>query len=155
MQRSRPLPALREGLGKKDIAALADRSVEQVLEEGQVFQVAEALAAMEAFVKSVRSDERYVQLLRDELAKHHGTVTTASGARIEMCEAGVRYDYTHSSEWRRVAAEIEALTEKKKQIEEQLRRPAPGRMLVDTETGEVIEGALKTSRSTYRITLPK
>ncbi|RYY40370.1 MAG: hypothetical protein EOO08_04350 [Chitinophagaceae bacterium] len=69
------LPAIRSGLGKRQIRDLAKQSVERVLEEGHVFQVAE------------------------ELAKHQG------------------------------------------------------RIRVDHETGEVIKGAQKASRSTYRITL--
>ena len=47
------------------------------------------------------------------------------------------------------------LQEQKKQREELLRKIAPGRMAVDPETGEVLEGPFKTSKSTYRITLAK
>src|SRR4051812_17440238 len=94
-----PLPSIGERLSKKQIADLADESVSRVLEEGNVFQVAEALAAMEEFVKTVRKDERYVQFLRDELVKHHGSLVTASGAKIEVCEAGVSYDYSGNAEW--------------------------------------------------------
>src|SRR4051812_27269946 len=95
-----PTKLFGQGLGKKQIASLADQSIELVLEEGNVFQVAEALAAMDEFVKSVRKDERYIQYLRDELAKHHGRLVTSSGAKIESCEAGVSYDYSHSAEWK-------------------------------------------------------
>jgi len=149
------LPLIKEGLTKKQIASLADGSVDNVLEEGNVFQVAEALAAMEEFVKAVRKDERYVQFLRDELAKHHGKLTTASGAKIEACEAGVSYDYSGSAEWNELEEAIKMLTERKKAVEEKIRKVAPGRIAVDHETGEVIEGAFKKSKSTYRITLAK
>jgi hypothetical protein len=147
------LPSIREGLNKKQIYQLADESVGNVLEDGNVFQVAEALAAMEEFVKNVRKDERFVQFLRDELAKHHGRLTTNSGAKIEICEAGVSYDYSNNGEWRELDEQMRLLTEQKKAVEEKLRKLAPGRMAVDPETGEVIEGPLKRSRSTYRITL--
>src|SRR5215213_1673992 len=100
------LPLIKEGLNKKQIAQLADQSVDRVLEEGNVFQVAEALAGMDEFVKNVRKDERYVQFLRDELAKHHGRLLTTSGAKIETCEAGVNYDYSGNAEWREVDEEI-------------------------------------------------
>src|SRR4051812_4446627 len=93
------LPLIKEGLNKKQIALLADQSVERLLDEGNVFQVAEALAAMEEFAKTVRKDERYIQFLRDELVKHQGRLFTGSGAKIEMCEAGVNYDYSSSAEW--------------------------------------------------------
>ena len=147
------LPAIREGLTKRQIRDLADQSVEHVLEEGHVFQVAEALAAMEEFVKTMRKDERYIQFLRDELAKHHGRLVTNSGAKIEACEAGVTYDYSSNADWRLLDAQIRLLNDHKKSLEERLRAIAPGRIGVDHETGEVIEGAFKASRSTYRITL--
>jgi hypothetical protein len=147
------LPLIQEGLTKTQITELANQSVENVLENGNVFQVAEALAAMEEFAKAVRKDERYVQFLRDELIKHHGRLTTNSGAKIEICEAGVSYDYSHSDEWNILNEQIRILQEQKKAVEEKLRRVAPGREAVDPETGEVIEGAYRTSKSTYRITL--
>jgi len=149
------LPSIKEGLSKKQIAEMADQSVNNVLEEGHVFQVAEALAAMEEFVKHVRKDERFVQFLRDELAKHHGKLITTSGAKVELCEAGVSYDYSNNAEWSDLDEQIRILTEQRKAVEEKLRMVAPGKMAVDPETGEVIEGPMKSSKSTYRITLSR
>lgn len=149
------LPSIRDGLTKKQIAGLAEESIGNVLEDGTVFQVAEALAAMEEFVKAVRKDERYVQFLRDELVKHHGRLVTASGAKIELCEAGVSYDYSGNAEWRELEAERFEIERRKKALEEKLRLLAPGRVAVDPETGEVLEGPQKTSKSTYRITLAR
>ena len=149
------LPAIREGLSKRQIAELADNSVEALLEDGNVFQVAEALASMEEFVKAVRKDERYVNFLRDELAKHHGRLVTTSGAKIELCEAGVSYDYSGNGEWRELEAARFEIERRKKALEEKLRLLSPGRVAVDPETGEMLEGPLKSSKSTYRITLAK
>lgn len=155
VQPNETLPSLHEGLGKKQIAELADQSVTKVLEEGNVFQVAEALAAMEEFVKNVRKDERFVEFLREELNKHRGRLITNSGARVEVCEAGVMYDYSSNGEWRELDEQIRLLTEQRKLVEEKLRKLSPGRMAVDPETGEVLEGPVKTSKSTYRITLKR
>ena len=149
------LPSITEGLSKRQISELADQSLNNVLEEGNVFKVAEALAAMEEFVKNVRKDERFVQFLRDELAKHHGKLITTSGAKVELCEAGVSYDYSNNAEWRELDEQIRILTEQRKVVEEKLRSIAPGRMAVDPETGEVIEGPMKSSKSTYKITLKR
>lgn len=149
------LPSINEGLSKKRITDLADESVGRLLEEGDVFQVAEALATMEEFVKAVRSDERYVQFLRDELAKHHGRLVTHSGAKIELCEAGVSYDYSDNAEWRELEAERYELERRKKALEQKLRLLAPGRVAVDPDTGEMLEGPQKRSKSTYRITLAR
>ena len=154
-QHNETLPSIKEGLTKKQIAELADQSVGNVLEEGNVFQVAEALAAMEEFVKNVRKDERFVEFLREELAKNSGRLITKSGARIEVCEAGVSYDYSSNGEWRELDEQIKILCEQRKAVEEKLKKVAPGRITVEPETGEVIEGPIKTSKSTYRITLSK
>jgi len=155
VQHSETLPSISEGLSKKQIAEMADQSVSTVLERGNVFEVAEALAAMEEFVKNVRKDERFVEFLRDELTKHRGRLTTNSGAKIEVCEAGVNYDYSGNGEWRELDQQIKMLTDQRRAVEENLRKLAPGRMAVDPETGEVLEGPLKTSKSTYRITLSR
>src|SRR5438067_6033331 len=117
MTQHAPLPVIKEGLSKKQIADLADESVGRVLEEGNVFEVAEAIAAMEEFVKTVRKDERYVQFLRDELAKHRGMMVTKSGAKIEMCEAGVSYDYSGNSEWNILEQQISVLKQQQKMVE--------------------------------------
>ena len=155
VQHNHTLPSIQEGLTKKQIRDLADHSVEHLMEEGNVFQVAEALAGMDEFVKTMRKDERYIHFLRDELAKHHGRLVTNSGAKIEACEAGVTYDYSSNAEWNMLEEQIKQLQEHKKQLEEKLRSIAPGRIGVDHETGEVIEGAFKASKSTYRITLAR
>ena len=155
VQPNSSLPFIQEGLSKAQITALARQSVDNVLEEGNVFQVAEAVAVMEEFVKSIRKDERFVDFLRDELLKHHGRLSTPSGAKIETCEAGITYDYSHDTGWKSLDEQIKYLTEQKKELEEKLRKIAPGKMAVDPETGEILEGALKSSKSTYRITLSK
>ena len=155
VQHNQPLPAIQAGLNKKQITSLANQSVSNVLEQGNVFQVAEALAAMEEFVRTIRRDENFIQFLREELEKHQGRLVTSSGARIETCEAGVNYDYSSNAEWKELNDQINDLTARKKAVEEKLRSIGPGRKAVDEETGEVIDGVLKTSKSTYRVTLSK
>ncbi len=149
------LPSIKEGLTKAEISTLARQSVASLLEEGNVIQVAEALASMEEFVKAVRKNEDYIEFLREELSKNNGRLSTPSGAKIELCEAGVSYDYSENAEWNEINEQVNYWQSRKKQLEEKLRRIAPGKMTVDPETGEVLEGVNKTSRSTYRITLAR
>ena len=155
LQLNTTLPSIKDGLTKRQVAELADQSVQNVLEEANIFQVAEALAAMDEFVKTIRKDERYIQFLRDELNHHHGKLVTGSGAKIELCEAAVSYDYSNNGEWRILDEQIQILTDRRKQVEDKLRKIAQGKVVVDTETGEVLEGPIKTSKSTYRITLAR
>src|SRR6478672_13802640 len=149
------LPTIREGLTKTEIAVLASQSVAALLEEGNVFQVAEALASMEEFTKAVRRNEDYLDFLREELSKNNGRLSTASGAKIEICEAGVSYNYSQNAEWNEINEQLSYWQARKKQLEEKLRKIAPGKITVDPETGEVMEGVNKTSRSNYRITLAR
>lgn len=148
-------PFFKSGLRKQDIAHMAESAVEHTLEEGNVFQAAEAIAAMEEFAKNVRKDERYIHFLRDELMKLKGKFHSASGSKIEACEAGVNYDYSTNAEWRELNEEIKFLSERKKLLEEKLRMIGEGKIVVDEETGEITEAPLKRSVSTYRITLAK
>lgn len=149
------LPSIEAGLGKKEILDMAGRSVDALLEEGNVFQMAEAIAAMEEFVKAVRRDGRYIDFLREELIKNNGKCRTGSGSKIELCEAGVQYDYTHDATWKMLDEKIKMLEQQRKEREELLRKIPAGRMAVDADTGEVLVGSLKSSKSTYRITLAK
>jgi hypothetical protein len=149
------LPLIRDGLTKREIEVLANQSVTVLLEEGNVFQVAEALASMEEFAKAVRKNEDYIEFLREELFKNNGRLLTPSGAKIEICEAGISYDYSQNAEWNEINEQVNYWQTRKKQLEEKLRRIAPGKINVDPETGEVLEGVNKTSRSTYRITLAR
>src|SRR5688500_14187760 len=132
------LPAIQEGLTKKQIESMASSSVEVLMEEGNVFEVAEAIAAMEELVKEVRMNSRTIDFIRDELAKNNGKLHTPSGACIELCEAAVSYDYSQDGTWRMIDEEMKILHQQKKCREEQLRKLAPGRMAVDPETGEVL-----------------
>src|SRR5215217_6475992 len=116
--RPNALPAINEGLSKKQITTLVKQSVENVLENGNVAQVAEVLAVMEEFVKGIRKDERFVDLMRDELLKHHGMLKTTSGARIEACEAAISYDYSDNPSWHHLNNQITELTAEKKNLEE-------------------------------------
>jgi hypothetical protein len=155
LQPSETLPSIKEGLTKRQVAELAEQSVQNALEAANIFQVAEALAAMDEFVKTIRKDERFVQFLRDELCHHNGKLTTNSGAKIELCEAAVTYDYSNNAEWRILDEQIQILTDQRKRVEEKLRKIAQGKVVVDTETGEVLEGPMKRSKSTYKITLAR
>src|SRR5688572_12295659 len=149
------LPQIREGLSKRQVAQLVENSVEEILEEGGAERVAEALAVMDEFIKGVRKDERFIDTLRDELMKHHGLIKTNSGARIELCEAGVTYDYSANGSWRHIDEQIKMLTEQKKELEEKLKSIPAGKEMVDPETGEILTGAFKSSKSTYKITLSR
>lgn len=150
------IPYIGEGLTKKQIEQLATLSVEDVRERGNVFQVAEAISCIEQFARAVKGDERFVEYLRDELLKNKGRITTASGARIEACETGTSYDYSLHEEWCKLNKEIESLTEKRKALEDKLKKIPAGLALVDPDGGEMLLiGPARSSKSSYKVTLAR
>lgn len=152
---SNTLPSFRDGMSKKQIAELADASVSVCLEKGNVLQVAEAISAMAEFVELVRKDERFITAVVEEANKNAGKLQTNSGAKIEVCETGTRYDYTANPDWVELMCEEKAIADKRKALEEKLKKIPAGKLLVDEESGETLIGAPKTSKTNYKLTLSK
>jgi hypothetical protein len=148
--------SLREGLTKADIARMATNAVDGVLEKGNVLQIAEVLSGMEAFIKAVKADPRFPEYVREELAKHpKGKYESASGAKIELKETGTSYDYSHNPQWVELNSQEAAIAEKRKALEERLKKIPAGTVLVDEESGETLCGPAKSSKSSYAVTLAK
>jgi polyribonucleotide nucleotidyltransferase len=149
------LPSFSNGMSKKKILELADASVSICLEEGNVLQVAEAISAMAEFVEQVRKDERFIQAVIDEANKNAGKLETSSGAKIEVCETGVTYNYSSNPEWVELKNREKEITDRRKAIEEILKKIQPGKLLVDPESGQTLTGPTKTSKTNYKLTLSK
>lgn len=150
------LPTIRKGYSKSKLAELADAFVSTLMEYGgNVMEVAEVLSSMETMGETIRKDERFKQSLLDELTKYKGKYVSPSGAKIEACETSVEYDYTINPAWVELSNNISELTKKKKALEEKIKKIPPGFQLVDPETGEALTGPVKSSKSSYKITLAK
>lgn len=150
-----PLPSLSVGMSKKQIAELADASVGVCLEEGNVLQVAEAISAMAEFVELVRKDERFIAAVVDEATKNAGKIETSSGAKIEVFETGTSYNYSNNPEWVELKNAEKEISDKRKAIEDVLKRIPAGKILVDEESGQSLVGPSKTSKTNFKLTLKK
>jgi hypothetical protein len=140
---------------KKDIKNLALNIIDNAIEENRVLKTAEGLAVMEKLVKAVREEITFVNAVVDALEQNNRILTTANGTIIETVEAGVKYDYSYDAEWNELDQEVKKWTEAKKAREAILKSAKSGIEKVDESTGELIVGANKKSKSTYRITLAK
>lgn len=149
------LPTFGSGMGKKQIAELADASVSVCLEEGNVLQVAEAISAMAEFVELVRKDERFINAVIEEANKNSGKLQTNSGAKIEVCETGTTYNYSSCHAWVELKKSELRIAEERKALEAVLRGIPAGKILVDEDTGDTLTGPTKTSKSNYKLTLSK
>jgi hypothetical protein len=149
-------PALYDGGNtKKEIESLALLLVEDVLEKGNPLELAERIAATENLIKALKENSRFTDYVKEELAKSSGKFSTPSGTRIEACEVSVSYDYSSNGDWLALDSQEKEIKERKKALEEKLRKIPSGKLLVDDQTGETLIGPVKTSKSSYKVTLQK
>ncbi len=144
-----------EKVNKTEILILADRIVTDAIDEGTVLKVAEGLAVLDKMVEAIRKEPRFVDAVVTELESNNRKLTTPNNTVIECIEVAVKYDYSYDSDWVALDNAIKNLTELKKQREAVLKTIQAGKQLVDTETGEVLTGAAKKSKSSYKVSLAK
>lgn len=146
-----------EGLTKSKIKTMAKNSVENIRENGKVLQVAEALSAMELFIKEVKAIDEFKSYVREEIEKHN-VFKSESGAKIESIEVGVTYDYSNCNddELDLIQMNFETISEALKGRKEFLKKvPVAGIDIFSKSSGEIIKiyPPSKSSTSTYKVTL--
>ncbi len=141
-------------VSKTEISSLAKDFVSYVGETGGALTKAASIAALEEFVKKVKADPEWKDIVRDELKDGE---TEVNGVSIKPIESGVKYDYSvcQCSEWDTLDTKIKELTDSKKSLEEKLKMVAKGTTIINEETGEVYLPPTKTSTSTYQVSLKK
>jgi hypothetical protein len=147
------------GFTKKEIASLSKNAVENVLEHGNPLEAAEALKAMDEFLKGMRADKRLIDGVRDELRKYGKEYITTSGAKLELAETGTVYDFSLCCDqmlehMERNLAKWELAIKDRKEFLKTV--PISGLDII-TEDGEVIRiyPPSKESTSSYKVELAK
>lgn len=154
------LEVFEKGLTKSEIKSIANETVLSLLEGGRPLLMAEAISAMEVFVKEVKDNPEFKSYVREEAEKYPKGFVSQSGAKIELAEVGTKYDYSQCGdvEWEMMDAEMKSLKEKISEREKFLKNlPGAGIEQLNKETGEVtrIYPPSKSSTSSYKITLAK
>lgn len=126
---------------KFGIELMADSIAEQVA-EGYVnaLEAAIQLNAMEQFVKITK--DKISSDVMTELAKHPKSKAEINGVVVTEFSS-VKYDYAHLPGWQDLDTQILALTEKRKEIEEQEKKYHRGDLPV------------KSATTTFKIQIPK
>lgn len=149
-----------KGLTKSDILIMAINALENIRENGNPLQAAEALVSMEAFTKELKSNDDFKAYVREEISKHKGGYISKSGAKIELAETGVDYDFSKCNDNILIDFE-EKLLYAKDRVDNRKRFlktiPLSGLEVVDKDGGEVmtIYPPTKISTSSFKITLAK
>lgn len=107
----------------------------------------------------IEPDKELVSMIRDEISKNNGKLTTARGVKFEIAETGTKYDFSQCNDPELVEYE-EKLNDYKEKVK--LRQdflktvPAKGLDII-TADGEPVKvyPPSKSSNSSYKVTLPK
>ncbi len=149
------LPTFRSGMTKYAIGELAEASVNLAIEDGQVLRIAEAISAMSEFVDFVRKNDLFINAVVEEANKNSGKIGTPGGAKVEVCETGTRYNFSHNAEWVEIMNREKEVADKRKALEDILKKIPAGKVLVDEDSGETLVGPSKISKTNYKLSLPK
>lgn len=154
------LPVISAGYTKTQLKIAADSVVNDIIENGNALPAAEALSAMESFVKEVKGNKQYIDFVRDEIAKHGKSANTGSGTKIELAEVGTKYDFSKCEDPKIIELEnkINYLDSELADRKDFLKTvPLSGLLVTDENTGETykVYPPSKTSTSSYKVTIAK
>jgi hypothetical protein len=87
----------------------------------------------------------------------HGKIAELLGAKVEVKELGVKYDYSQDAKWCEINEQIQPLLTKLREQEERIKMATKiDASLIDEDTGELLATKVaKSSTSSYAVTLGK
>lgn len=143
-------------IGTHDIKSLANTAIDAVV-SGNINPVEAyiSVSRMESAIELFKKNARVRDMVITELERDGGKESFADGM-VEVCETGVKYDYTSSNDSKldEMYATLEAIKADIKEREAFLKSiPAGG--MVDPDTGEVLHRPSKTSKTSVKITFNK
>lgn len=152
------LPAISNQLTKSQLNIIAEDSISKLIDSGMLLESIEALSKMEYLIKEIKSNNSFIECVRDEVAKYGKTFTTSTGTKIELAEVGVKYDFSNCGDviLMKLLKEQETLENAIKERKEFLKRvPLSGmEVLFEDEVIKVYPPA-KSSTSSLKTTIAK
>lgn len=153
------LPTITRDLSKGQIKRMADDSLHQLMENGNIIEAADMIAKMELFIKEIKSNPEYIDYLRYEVAKYGQSMTTSTGTKIELAEVGTKYDYVFCEDeiYNELTVRRDSLDEQIKERQQFLKTlPSEGIEIIN-EDGVVcrIYPPSKSSTSSVKCTIQK
>lgn len=139
---------------KQQRQSFADNVITAIKEgEADPIKIHLQLKCTEDIIKQITGSEEYKKLLLEESAKR-GKSFEFNRAKFETKEVGTKYDYSvcEDVEYNKLAEQIEQLKEKIKAREKFLQN-IPDAGVADTENGNMIYKAAKSSSTTVAVTL--
>lgn len=143
---------------KTEIERVATEMVQGIV-DGNV-QTEKALLTIRAVRVAMESaEDKIKEQVIDELHKRGKEGFDMYGAKVNLKELGVKYDFNNclDAEWQSLDAEIKRLTELKKERESFLKSLTKTMTIVDEVTGEIsqVHPPIRQSTTSYTITFAK
>jgi hypothetical protein len=153
------VPQITSELTKTQIKIVADNVVSNIMENGNVIEVADTISKMELFLKELKSNTSYIGILYDEVSKYGKSYTTASGTKLELAEVGVKYNYKICQDaiWNELQNSLESIQALIKNRETFLKAVPNHGLDIINEDGEVLKiyPPNKSSTSSVKCTIQK
>jgi len=153
------VPQITSELTKTQIKIVADNMVSNIMENGNVIEVADTISKMELFIKELKGNSNYIGFLCDEVSKYGKSYTTASGTKLELAEVGVKYDYSKCQDaiWNELQNSLESIQALVKNRETFLKAVPIHGLDIINEDGEVLKiyPPSKSSTSSVKCTIQK
>lgn len=150
------LPVINQSLSKTQLKNLTEVSLNEIMERGNIIDVADLISKMEFFFKELKSKKEYIDYLRSEVEKFGKVHTTSTGTKIELAEVGTKYDYSNCGDTTLMVLEneLKTLEEKIKARQEFLKSlPYGGLEILQGDEIVLLRPPLKTSTSSVKVTL--
>jgi hypothetical protein len=143
---------------KSEIERVANEMVQGII-DGNV-QTEKALLTIRAVRMAMESaEDKIKEQVIDELHRRGKEGFDMYGAKVNLKELGVKYDYANCGdlEWYLLDDQIKSLTELKKERENFLKSLTKPTTIVDDSTGEIktINPPIRQSTTSYTITFAK
>lgn len=142
------------------VKAVSERVINALNEgEGDPLKVQIFLTAVEKVAKAVKDGIRELCVDAVESRADNAKSMTLAGAKIEITETGVKYDYSVIPSWQNVQRKIDSLKELQKSIEGKAKFASEKSPYIDcdTEDGTITEitAIPRTSTTAVKVTIGK
>jgi hypothetical protein len=152
-------PIVTNEVTKTQIKLIAQQTISNSLETGNVIDMADTFAKVEFLIKEIKSSPVYIDYLRDEVSKYGKSHVTPSGTKLELAEVGTKYDYQTCGDFKLedLMNQMEILETAIKERQAFLKTVPLSGMDILIEGGEVckIYPPIKTSTSSVKCTIAK
>ena len=142
-------------MSKKDIVSLAQSEAKAIVEAADInllpllIQASRSAEYLNSFIGEIK------KAATEEALNYNEKSVKIQGAKVEIREVGVKYDYSNCPIWSKIQSNVKEVEAARKEREEMLKALKTGFTQLDEETGETIQvfPPTKSSSTSLVITL--